>query len=99
MQADIALIRKALSKDLMEILIRFSLIAFLVVMSVKIFSPFLALMLWAVILAVTLYPLHQHVAKRLGGKQGGGYCGGGVRTVVDRRSHRDAWRLYCRFLP
>lgn len=70
MQADITLIRKALSKDLMEILIRFSLIAFLVVMSVKIFSPFLALMLWAVILAVTLYPLHQRVAKRLGGKQG-----------------------------
>lgn len=70
MQADIKLIRKALSKDLMEILIRFSLIAFLVVMSVKIFSPFLALMLWAVILAVTLYPLHQRVAKRLGGKQG-----------------------------
>ena len=70
MQADIALIRKALSRDLMEILIRFSLIAFLVVMSVKIFSPFLALMLWAVILAVTLYPLHQRVAKRLGGKQG-----------------------------
>lgn len=70
MQADITFIRKALSKDLMEILIRFSLIAFLVVMSVKIFSPFLALMLWAVILAVTLYPLHQRVAKRLGGKQG-----------------------------
>jgi len=70
MQPDNTLIRKALSKDLMEILIRFSLIAFLVVMSVKIFSPFLALMLWAVILAVTLYPLHQRVAKRLGGKQG-----------------------------
>ncbi len=70
MQADITFIRKALSKDLMEILIRFSLIAFLVVMSVKIFSPFLALMLWAVILAVTLYPLHQRAAKRLGGKQG-----------------------------
>ncbi len=70
MQADFTLIRKALSKDLMEILIRFSLIAFLVVISVKIFSPFLALMLWAVILAVTLYPLHQRVAKRLGGKQG-----------------------------
>jgi len=70
MQPDITLIRKALSKELMEILIRFSLIIFLVVMSVKIFSPFLALMLWAVILAVTLYPLHQRVAKRLGGKQG-----------------------------
>ncbi len=70
MQPDNTLIRKALSKELMEILIRFSLIIFLVVMSVKIFSPFLALMLWAVILAVTLYPLHQRVAKRLGGKQG-----------------------------
>ncbi len=70
MQPDNTLIRKALSKDLMEILIRFSLIVFLVVISVKIFSPFLGLMLWAVILAVTLYPLHQRVAKRLGGKQG-----------------------------
>jgi len=66
MQPDNTLIRKALSKDLMDILIRFSLIAFLVVMSVKIFSPFLGLMLWAVILAVTLYPLHQRLAKRLG---------------------------------
>jgi len=71
MQADFTLIRKALSRDLMEILIRFSLIAFLVVISVKVFSPFMGLMLWAVILAVTLYPLHQRVAKRLGDKQGG----------------------------
>ena len=70
MQPDNTLIRKALSKDLTDILIRFSLIAFLVVMSVKIFSPFLGLMLWAVILAVTLYPLHQRLAKRLGDKQG-----------------------------
>lgn len=70
MQADFTLIRKALSRDLTDILIRFSLIAFLVVISVKIFSPFLGLMLWALILAVTLYPLHQRLAKRLGGKQG-----------------------------
>ena len=70
MPPDNTLIRKALSKDLTDILIRFSLIAFLVVMSVKIFSPFLGLMLWAVILAVTLYPLHQRLAKRLGDKQG-----------------------------
>lgn len=66
MQADITLIRKALFTELMEIMIRFSLIAFLVVMSVKVFSPFLALILWAVILAVILYPLHQRAAKRLG---------------------------------
>ncbi|MFW2439967.1 MAG: AI-2E family transporter, partial [Arenicellales bacterium] len=70
MQKDIALIRKHLKHDLTEVLIRFSLIVFLVVMSVKIFSPFLGLMMWALILSVTLYPLHQKLAKKLGGKQG-----------------------------
>jgi predicted PurR-regulated permease PerM len=70
MQKDIALIRKHLKHDLTEVLIRFSLIIFLVVMSVKIFSPFMGLMVWALILAVTLYPLHQKLAKKLGGKQG-----------------------------
>ena len=70
MQKDISLIRKHLKHDLTEVLIRFSLILFLVVMSVKIFSPFLGLMVWALILAVTLYPLHQKIAKKIGGKQG-----------------------------
>ena len=70
MQPDNALIRKYLSQDLTEIMIRLGLIAFLVVMSVKIMSPFMGLMLWALILAVTLYPLHQKIAKKLGGKQG-----------------------------
>ena len=70
MQADNAIIRKYLSQDLTEIMIRLGLIAFLVVMSVKIISPFMGLMMWALILAVTLYPLHQKIAKKLGGKQG-----------------------------
>ncbi len=70
MQKDIALIRKHLKHDLTEVLIRFSLIIFLVVMSVRIFSPFMGLMVWALILAVTLYPLHQKLATKLGGKQG-----------------------------
>jgi len=70
MQNDIALIRKYLKHDLTEVLIHFSLILFLVVMSVKVFSPFMGLMMWALILAVTLYPLHQKIAKKLGGKQG-----------------------------
>src|SRR5262249_36160059 len=34
------------------------------------FSPFLHLTVWAIILAVALYPLHQAVARRLGGRQG-----------------------------
>jgi len=70
MQADNALIRKYLSQDLTEIMIRLGLIAFLVAMSVKIFSPFMGLMMWALILAVTLYPLQQKIANKLGGKQG-----------------------------
>jgi predicted PurR-regulated permease PerM len=70
MQKDITLIREYLKQDLTEVLIRFSLIIFLVVMSVKVFSPFMGLMVWALILAVTLYPLQQKLAKKLGDKQG-----------------------------
>ncbi len=36
----------------------------------QVFSPFLSLMTWALILAVTLYPLHQSVAAKIGGRQG-----------------------------
>ena len=36
----------------------------------QIFSPFLALMVWALILAVTLYPAHQTLAHKMGEKQG-----------------------------
>jgi len=70
MQIDNDALRKLLSKDLLDVLIRVGLIAFLVVLCVKIFSPFMGLVLWALILAVTLYPLHQKLAKRMGGKQG-----------------------------
>jgi len=40
------------------------------VLCYRIFSPFLSLMVWALILAVTLFPAHQKLARRLGGKQG-----------------------------
>lgn len=63
-------IREMIKKDLTDILIRMALIGFLVFMSFKVFSPFMGLMLWALILAVTLFPLHQKLANRLGGKQG-----------------------------
>ena len=42
----------------------------LVLLCYLIFSPFLTMMLWALILAITIYPLHQLVASRIGGKQG-----------------------------
>ena len=42
----------------------------LAVLCYRIFSPFVSLMAWALILAVTLYPVHQKLARRMGGKQG-----------------------------
>lgn len=54
----------------MDMFIRFGLILALASFCYTVFSPFLNMMLWAVILAVTLYPLHQYFAARLGGKQG-----------------------------
>ena len=57
-------------QEFTDALIRVGLIALMVVMSFRVFSPFLSLMIWALILAVTIYPLHQSLAARLGGNQG-----------------------------
>lgn len=59
------------AKDLTEVLISVGIIAVLAYFSVMIFSPFLGLVLWGLILAVTLYPLHQRLARKMGNRQGG----------------------------
>ena len=59
-----------LSRKLLDVLIRAGLVFAMVVLCYRIFSPFISLMAWAVILAVTLYPAHQKLARKLGGKQG-----------------------------
>ncbi len=59
-----------LSRRLLDVLIRAGLILAMAVLCYQIFSPFLALMVWALILAVVLYPAHQKLARRMGGKQG-----------------------------
>jgi predicted PurR-regulated permease PerM len=58
------------STRLLDVLIRAGLILAIVLLCYRIFSPFLALMVWALILAVAIYPLHQMLARRMGGKQG-----------------------------
>lgn len=63
-------LEKRLSALLLDVLIRAGLVLALVVLCHKVFAPFLPLMLWALILAVTLYPIHQHIAKRMGDRQG-----------------------------
>ena len=70
MQLDDTTIRRLLSHDLTDVMIRIGLIALVVVLCVRIFAPFLGVMLWALILAVALYPLHQRLAAWLRGRQG-----------------------------
>lgn len=60
----------ALSQGLLDVLIKAGLVAALVIFSFQVFQPFLELMLWAVILAVTLYPLHCRITRRWGLKDG-----------------------------
>lgn len=54
---------------LLDVLIRAGLLVVLAVLCYRIFAPFLTLTIWGVILAVTLYPLHQMLARRLKGRQ------------------------------
>lgn len=61
---------KLVSSRLLDVLTRAGLIGVLAVLCYTIFAPFLTLMAWAIILAVTMYPLHQSLARRIGGKQG-----------------------------
>ena len=61
---------KTLSRELIDVLIRAGLIAALVILCFQIFNPFLHLMLWAMILAITLYPLQVRLKSRLGNKDG-----------------------------
>jgi predicted PurR-regulated permease PerM len=54
----------------MDVLIRAGLIAVMVMLCYQVLSPFVTLIVWALILAIALYPLHQLVAGRVGGRQG-----------------------------
>src|SRR6188508_2716472 len=55
---------------LLDVLIRAGLILVLAWLCYQVFAPFLTLLVWALILAVAIYPLHQRLARRLGGRQG-----------------------------
>jgi len=63
-------VKRDQSRALLDVLIRAGLIAALAVICYEVFHPFLGLMLWAVILAITFYPLHGRLQQRLGLKSG-----------------------------
>jgi len=68
-RTDLVLERR-LSSRLIDVFIRACLILALAILCYDIFSPFVSLMAWALILAVSLYPAHQMLASRLGGRDG-----------------------------
>lgn len=55
---------------LMDVFIRAGLIVGLALLCYRIFAPFLTLMVWALIMAIAQYPMHQMLARRMGGRQG-----------------------------
>ena len=63
MQTDYSTLQKLLSKDFTDSMIRIGLVVVLFFLCAQVLAPFANLMLWAIILAVTLYPLHQRLTK------------------------------------
>jgi len=70
MAANDSAANRPLSQDLMNTLIRLSIIILFAVLSYRVFAPFEGMMMWGLILAVALYPLHQRLTRRTGGKPG-----------------------------
>jgi len=60
----------AKAKVYIDTLIRVCAVALLMILSFKVFSPFLPVILWGLLLAIMFYPLHQRIAKRVKNKQG-----------------------------
>ena len=56
----------AVSKGLLDVLVRAGLVAILAYVCYRIFFPFLNLLLWSMILAVMLYPLHKWLKRKMG---------------------------------
>lgn len=59
---------RALS-GLLDVLIRAALISTLAVLCYQVLAPFLSLMAWSIILAVTMYPLHYRIVRKVGGRR------------------------------
>ena len=61
---------KRVARLLLDVLIRAGMTLALVMLCYRVFAPFLVLMVSALILAITLYPLHRLLAARMGGRAG-----------------------------
>lgn len=63
-------LEKLVSRKIIDLCIRIGLIGFLVIRCYQIFKPFIGILLWSVILAVAIYPLHTFITRKMGGRNG-----------------------------
>lgn len=70
MSTDSEELKSTLSAAFTSTLIRFALILFVVAICVWTFAPFMPIMLWAIILAVALYPAQLFLKRKLGWSDG-----------------------------
>jgi predicted PurR-regulated permease PerM len=66
MNVDRQTLRELFSSDILDFCIRLGLIVLAVVACVRVFAPFVPIMVWALILAVSFYPLHLLIVSRTG---------------------------------
>ncbi|MFL1405301.1 AI-2E family transporter [Marinobacter sp. M1N3S26] len=70
MAFDESVVRRMVTRDLLETLIRVALVLVLAVVCVRIVTPFANLVIWATILAIALSPMTEGLAARLGSRRG-----------------------------
>lgn len=61
---------KAASREILERVLPFGVIAVVFLLGLTTLTPFIPAVLWSVFMAVALYPLHQELTRRFGGKRG-----------------------------
>ena len=59
-----------IASRVMDVFVRIGLVLVLALLCYRALSPFLTLMIWSLILAVTLYPMQQPWPARFGGRHG-----------------------------
>ena len=59
-----------ISRGVTEALVRFTVVLLTAYLCLKIFAPFMGLVVWALVMAISLYPIHQKIAAKFSNKQG-----------------------------
>ncbi len=63
-------LERRLARRLLDVLVRAALLLLVALLCYRVLAPFLSIAIWALIFAVTLYPLHLRIASGLGGRHG-----------------------------